>query len=519
MILYQNGHTIVIIDNVIFKKRKGENEMSTIKESSLHASIKLNQATGIKPIAPAAVIKSAVTKTTSTTQAITPTSAEVKETVETVVAKEHTVQQAEANVEAMDAKTLEHKAIAVAKSMQTIANEMKALFLEREEVIQDMFLALIAGHHILLLGPPGTGKSALTKEFTRRITSARMFEWLLNRTSDPSELLGPVSIKNMERDKFIRILDRKIGDCEIAFLDEIFKSNEPTLNALLPILNERVIYNDGKAVKIPLKMMVAASNEVPEEGEGLEALYDRILFKHWVDYIQDPTNRMKMMINYNDSKNPSKQNNIQRTTITFDDIQVIQKFKDYVEVPPSLVKDFNKLLLALNKKQIRFSDRKVNWCMDIIKASAIFNGRTVAIGEDIAPLANVLWERPEDVTEIALQISKVVDPYSAKIKQWNAEAMDLLDGILKLYANDPQKAMEETLEAKTKIETVINKMDKTIGDAQREGKDITAFTTSRNNISKGLQDLMCKTLGIQPATFTQPSADVNDEDDIFGDSF
>lgn len=466
----------------------------TAKEAKLNTTIKLNQAAGIKPVALAPIggVQSAALKS-----ATTPTSVEENKATDNHVTP----------INVMDMKALEQRALVVAQTMGTIIKEMNGLFLEREAVINSMFLSLIAGHHVLLLGPPGTGKSALTKEFTKRITSARIFEWLLNRTSDPSEILGPISIKNMERDKFIRIINDKVGDCEVCFLDEIFKCNEPTLNALLPILNERIIFNDGKAVPIPLKMMVAASNEVPEEGEGLEALYDRILFKHWVDYIQDPNNRIQMMVNYNTAKNPVASSQIARTTISLDDVDIVQTFKDYVEIPPSLLKDFNKLLIELNKKQIKFSDRKLNWCMDIIKASALLNGRTIATGDDIEPLAHVLWERPEDVSEIQIQIAKVVDPYSAKIKQWSMEATSLLSDVLKIYADDPNKGMGETLEARTKIEAVINKMDKTIGDAQREGKDITTFTQIRNEVSKGLQDLMCKTLGIKPATFTQSTAD------------
>lgn len=278
-------------------------------------------------------------------------------------------------------------------------------------------------------------------------------------------------------------------------------------------MNERVIYNDGKAVGIPLKMMVAASNEVPEEGEGLEALYDRILFKHWVQYIQEPSNRIKMMVNYNNSKNPASQTAIQRTTVSLDQIDAIQEFKNMVTVPSSLVKDFNKLLTSLTKKNIKFSDRKLNWCMDVVKASAIYHGRSVANGDDIAPLANILWERPEDVDVISIEIAKIIDPYSAKIKQWVAEATELLDSVLRIHKENPQKGMEETLETKTKIETVINKMDKTIADAQKDGKDIKDFADMRNKVSTGLQDLMCKTLGIQPAAFVQQT----DDDDIFGE--
>lgn len=476
--------------------------MSTIRETSMATAVKLGSLQGVKAVTPVKLTQAQPAQPQVQTQA--PTAVEVgnRKTVNKMT-NNSTIGKM------LSEQELQAKALATASTMKTIATEMKSLFLEREEVIESMFLALIAGHHILLLGPPGTGKSAITKEFTRRITSARMFEWLLNRTSDPSEILGPISIKNMERDKFVRITDNKIGDCEIAFLDEIFKSNEPTLNALLPILNERVIYNDGQAMPIPLKMMVAASNETPQEDEGLEALYDRILFKHWVDYIKEPNNRIQMMVNYNNAKNPTTQSQITRTTVNMDDVEAVQNYKDYVQVPPAVIKIFNKLLLSLNKKHITFSDRKVNWCMDIIKASALYNGRTVATTSDIVPLENVLWEKPEDIMEIQLAITNIIDPYSSKIKQWTNEGTAIINDITGLYDTNKPKAIEETLEAKTKIETIINKMDKTIVDATKDGKDITEYANARNNLSQKLQDLVCKVLGIQPAAFnTAPTEDV-----------
>lgn len=183
---------------------------TTIKQSAIESKIKLGQATGVQTVKPVIKPTTVSQGTTSTQSQAKPTSTEaVKQTVEkqTTVTKDRAVMKSEA--------------ILVSQTMRSIASEMKAMFLERDEIIDDMFLALIAGHHVLLLGPPGTGKSFLTNEFTKRIDNSRIFEWLLNRTSDPSEILGPISIKNMERDKFVRILDNKIGDCEVAFLDEI----------------------------------------------------------------------------------------------------------------------------------------------------------------------------------------------------------------------------------------------------------------------------------------------------------
>lgn len=152
-----------------------------------------------------------------------------------------------------------------AQKLRAIGNELNNMFFERDEVINNAMRALAIGQSMLLLGPPGTGKSNLTEELCSRIEGGTFFQWLLNRTSDPSEILGPYSIKAMEQDRFLRVTNGKLPEAHIVFLDEIFKCNEPTLNIMLPLINEKKFYNDGVAVPVPLISMFAASNELPED--------------------------------------------------------------------------------------------------------------------------------------------------------------------------------------------------------------------------------------------------------------
>ena len=69
--------------------------------------------------------------------------------------------------------------------------ELKRLFIERDEVVDGALLALISGQHLLLIGPPGTAKSMLAKELCRRI-DGNYFEWLLTKFTTPEEIFGPV---------------------------------------------------------------------------------------------------------------------------------------------------------------------------------------------------------------------------------------------------------------------------------------------------------------------------------------
>lgn len=121
-------------------------------------------------------------------------------------------------------KTLQEVTALAASGVTKLHNieiEINNLFVERDGVIKDLIRALTVGHHMLLLGPPGTAKSKLAREICSRIDGGHFFEWLLNRTSDPAEILGPYSIKAMEQDKFLRKVKGKLPEAHIAFIDEI----------------------------------------------------------------------------------------------------------------------------------------------------------------------------------------------------------------------------------------------------------------------------------------------------------
>lgn len=117
--------------------------------------------------------------------------------------------------------TVKEKADNGIAKLKDIETYLNARFVEREEVIKNVLRSLAIGTNMLLLGDPGTGKSDLIQTANGLIQDARYFSWLVNRTSDPAELVGPYSIKAMEQDKFIRKTEGKMPEAHICFIDEI----------------------------------------------------------------------------------------------------------------------------------------------------------------------------------------------------------------------------------------------------------------------------------------------------------
>src|SRR3954471_7668808 len=144
--------------------------------------------------------------------------------------------------------------------LQQLRSDLAAHFPERKQVIDGALCAILAGEHVLLLGPPGTAKSALARAVAQAFSGV-YFERLLTKFSTPEELFGAVSLKALEQDRFSRVIAGKLPEANFAFVDEIFKANSAILNSLLTLINERVFHNDGTPILCPLVTLFGASNE------------------------------------------------------------------------------------------------------------------------------------------------------------------------------------------------------------------------------------------------------------------
>lgn len=375
--------------------------------------------------------------------------------------------------------------------MSQIFVEMNNLFVERDELIKLMELAIVTGTNLLMLGPPGTAKSAITYELCGRIENANYFQWMLNKTSDPSEILGPFSVKEMENDKFMRITTGKLPEAHIAFMDEVFKSNAPTLNALLTIMNEHIFYNDGKPVDVPLISMFGASNEPPED-ESLDAMYDRFIFRMNVQYIHDAANKKRMHSNYVDNR-AGLLNMVNKTTITLAEVQALQAAARTVKVPKDIINKFIRLISDLDRQAVHISDRRQNECFKVMQGSAVLAGRNTVSLDDFKSLVYVLWEKEEHIPLIESSILKMVNPYDDRFKELKENFNQVKTDIESI--TDSSQKSKKAIESKGVIEKIASKTNKLINEATKNGKDVTEFIEFRDNMVKYNQELINAALG------------------------
>src|SRR5437764_1317636 len=172
---------------------------------------------------------------------------------------------------------LDPETLRIAQKVRDVGRALDERYLDKGELVRLLLVTLVAGEHMLIVGPPGTAKSAIVRHLARLI-DARYFEYLLTRFTEPNEIFGPVDIRAFREGTYVRRVDAMLPDAEIVFLDEIFKSNSAILNALLSILNERRFFTGSASIKVPLSSLFGATNEVPND-DALGAVFDRFLVR------------------------------------------------------------------------------------------------------------------------------------------------------------------------------------------------------------------------------------------------
>lgn len=344
---------------------------------------------------------------------------------------------------------------------------------EKDEAVRLALLTAIAGESIFFLGAPGCAKSMITRRIKEAFKAdnkdgVKYFETLLNQFTTPEEVFGNISLKALngelpdengnKKEEYRRLTEGMLPEADIAFLDEIWKASPAILNTLLTIVNERKFHNGSKVMNVPLKALFAASNELPAKGKGLEALYDRFIFRLPVDFIKNEDDFFemidqpaheefklndedkKLLISNTELKEWSKE--IDKVTLSEVSKQVISAIRKEMTLLNDAMSDEDKK----NGELFEVGDRRWKKIAHILKTSAFLNDRNEVDLMDCSLIENCIWgtekqqKKAKEIVEKCLKengipcdsaiedIQEQIEEFTANIdEQWFESAPKLYD--------------------------------------------------------------------------------------------
>ena len=306
---------------------------------------------------------------------------------------------------------------------------------ERDEIVALALLAILSRQSVFLYGPPGTAKSLIARRLSLAFKEPKYFEYLMNRFSTPEEVFGPVSIKELKEDRYIRKTNGYLAEADIAFLDEIWKSSPAILNTLLTIINERKFRNGDTVLDVPLKGIVAASNEIPAENQGLEALYDRFIMRLVVNPMTERSNFDALL---NDI--PTEPIVPVNESLTFDarkwnealaslnDVVVSKETLNVIHAIRVKIDEYNKKD-ANKSNPIYISDRRWQKMARVLKMAAYLCDRSEVRPVDALILKDCLWTKVDNKEALSKMVRDSVREFclfsSDKFEKWNEEYTEL----------------------------------------------------------------------------------------------
>jgi MoxR-like ATPase len=358
-------------------------------------------------------------------------------------------------------------------------------------------VAIAAKLHILLYGPPGVAKSMTVDGILKHIPSTRQFKTQAFKASPPEQFLGPLSIKRMAEDEFVRVITNRLADCEVAFIDELSRAPRAVLPAFQGMMVEREFDAGNGMQRVPLMSLIGAVNHLLEDDTELAAFFDRFTLKLIVSPPPSQDQFTQILKGAIDRRFAGEPGIPDELLITSEELGDLQEFVNSVHIPDDVIDRMGELWSNLSGIGIAPSIRRYVDLTKAMQACAALDGRHEVIQDDLQVAQHSLWtsadERPLVYKEVVAFASEWVKD-KAKLMDAFADSIDRLGQLQALIASGSDASA--TVEVKEKSKS-IRDHGITLLDEQRK---------LRNQVERHIADASGQDTAELTATLSQMDA-------------
>ncbi len=233
--------------------------------------------------------------------------------------------------------------------------ELSRSFVERDDVLTQIELALLAREHVLMTGPPGTAKSGIATAVLGRILdeetgSPSLFARQFTESTVQTDLVGPIDFKTlMATGRTEHFTDQGMLGAVHAFLDEVLDGRDMLLRTTLNVLNERELKQGTRVTRGLIECALMTTNrylaEVLESSrETLLAFVDRVAFVAFVPKGFGAPDSMGKVLR---SQLGGARGAGWKSVLTIQDLDVLQSAADRVAMDDSLCESLEALMSAV----------------------------------------------------------------------------------------------------------------------------------------------------------------------------